>query len=466
MNKKSVKFAVLDIETTGGNPVYHRMTEIAIRIYDGKKLLDSFDTLLNPQRIINPFITRLTGITNEMVKDAPTFEEVADRIDEITKDCVVVAHNVNFDYGFIKGEFRKIDRTFKRKKLCTVRLSRKILPNLYSYSLGKIATQLGYKIENRHRAAGDTDFTLELFKILLEKDTDNHIEEFLNQRTRESLIPPNLDRKKFDLLPESMGLYFFKDRKGKVLYIGKAKNLKNRVAEHFSGNTNTASRNRFTKQIWDLDYKTCENEMIALIEETHAIKKYWPPYNRSLKSISLNFGIYAYHDQGNYLRLASGTTGKHDKPLISFRYNYQARNYLSDLVAKYDLCPKLVGLQEGEGGCDEFFATSKCRITCQKNETSQSYNLRVNLAIENINQEEETYYITEKTLDGESESVVLFEKGRYLGYGFKPKEQKIKSLNDAKALIHSEYDDQDIRGVIQSYVKRKRNRIRVKYLKN
>lgn len=463
MIKQPKRFAILDIETTGGNAAFHAITDIAIRIHDGNKVIDTFDSLINPNKPIPPFIVNLTGITNDMVKDAPTFEEVAEKIDQITENCIIVAHNVNFDYGFIRNEFRKIGKSFVRKKLCTVRLSRQILPNLYSYSLGKIAQQLGYKIEGRHRAAGDTDFTVKLFEILLEKDLEKFIDVALNQRSRESLIPPNLDKSKFDLLPESLGLYFFKDRKGKFIYIGKAKNIKSRVADHFGGNTNTRSKNLFLKRIWDVEYKICENEMVALIEEAHAIKKYWPPLNRSLKAIQLNYGVYHYEDQNGYDRLAVGQTGKHDKPIISFRYQYQARNYLADLVKNFNLCPKLTGLQEGVGECDKYFETEFCSLACNKEETSEEYKKRFKKALEKIVAQQSTYFITEKTSDGENDSMVVFEKGRYIGYGIKARNKPVRNIEEAKTLIQYGYDDQDIRGIIESYVKRKKGKVQITY---
>lgn len=463
MSKQPKRFAILDIETTGGNSAFHAITDIAIRIFDGEKVVNSFDSLINPNKPIPPFIVNLTGITNEMVANAPTFEEVANQIDEITQNCIIVAHNINFDYGFIKNEFRKLGKSFVRKKLCTVRLSRQILPNLYSYSLGKIAQQLGFKIEGRHRAAGDTEFTVKLFEILLQKDTENFIEVALNQRSRESLIPPNLEKEKFDLLPESLGLYFFKDRKGKIIYIGKAKNIKSRVTDHFGGNTNTKSRNLFLKRIWDLDYKICENELVALIEEAHAIKKYWPPLNRSLKAIQLNYGIYQYQDQNGYDRLAVGETGKHDKPIISFRYQYQARNFLADLVKNFNLCPKLSGLQEGVGECDKYFDTEFCSLACNKVESVKDYKERFNKALDKIVTQQSTYYLTEKTSDGENDSLVVFEKGKYLGYGIKPRKKNIKNIEEAKNLIQYGYDDQDIRGIIESYVKRKKGKVQITY---
>lgn len=261
----------------------------------------------------------------------------------------------------------------------------------------------------------------------------------------------------------TLGLYFFKDRKGKFIYIGKAKNIKSRVADHFGGNTNTRSKNLFLKRIWDVEYKICENEMVALIEEAHAIKKYWPPLNRSLKAIQLNYGVYHYEDQNGYDRLAVGQTGKHDKPIISFRYQYQARNFLADLVKNFNLCPKLTGLQEGVGECDKYFETEFCSLACNKEETSEEYKKRFKKALDKIVAQQSTYFITEKTSDGENDSMVVFEKGRYIGYGIKARNKPVRNIEEAKTLIQYGYDDQDIRGIIESYVKRKKGKVQITY---
>lgn len=255
MPKETRKFAILDLETTGGNVKNHRITEVAIRIHDGNNVVDSFETLVNPQRMIPPFVSRLTGIDNDLVKDAPVFADVLDQIDAITQDCVVVAHNVNFDYGFLRREFLMHDRKFLRKKLCTVRLARKLMPGLPSYSLGKLAKHFGNPIDKRHRAGGDVDFTVQLFEKLLTLDNQDAIEFALNQRNRESLLPPNVRRKDYEKLPETLGIYFFKDQRGKILYIGKAKNIKERVSSHFGLNTNTNAKHLFVKRIYGVGYE-------------------------------------------------------------------------------------------------------------------------------------------------------------------------------------------------------------------
>lgn len=167
-------YAIVDIETTGGGGAA-RITEIAVFRHDGTRIIDFFHSLINPETYIPPFITRLTGIDNEMVKDAPTFYEVQDAVRAMTRDAWFVAHNAKFDYGFIKKEFGALDEYFQRDLLCTVQLSRKIFPGLKSYSLGNLCESLEIMIENRHRAHGDAEATVRLFEMLLSNDRQNLI---------------------------------------------------------------------------------------------------------------------------------------------------------------------------------------------------------------------------------------------------------------------------------------------------
>ena len=166
----SKTYAIVDIETTGGKATRHRITEIAIVLHDGKKILDQWETLINPECYIPHGITELTGITQEMVQDAPKFYEVAKTIVEKTEKAIFVAHNVRFDYGFLREEFKRLGYTFSRRQLCTVRLSRKAFPGLRSYSLGKLIKHFGIKVNDRHRAMADTLATVELFEKILRQE--------------------------------------------------------------------------------------------------------------------------------------------------------------------------------------------------------------------------------------------------------------------------------------------------------
>lgn len=163
-------YAIIDIETSGGNHKNGKITEIAIYKHDGKQIIDQYVTLINPELKIDWYVKKLTGITDEMVATAPKFYEVAKNIVDITRDCIFIAHNVDFDYGFIRAEFKKLGYDYRRKKLCTVKLSRQLIPGKQSYSLGKLCKEIGIELEDRHRASGDALATVKLFELLLKQD--------------------------------------------------------------------------------------------------------------------------------------------------------------------------------------------------------------------------------------------------------------------------------------------------------
>lgn len=444
-------YAIVDIETTGGSATYSKVTEIAVVVFDGEKVIDRFETLINPERRIPPKISFLTGITNEMVEDAPKFHEVAKRIYEITDNRIFVAHNVNFDYSFIKNEFASLGGEFSRKKLCTVRLSRKIIPGLPSYSLGNLCSSLGICVENRHRAGGDADGTVKLFDILLKRDTDKFILHSLKRNSRETLLPPNLPREQFEELPDDMGVYYFLDRKGDVVYVGKANNIKSRVVSHFSGNTNTRTRQNFLNNIYGVTYEKCGNELIALLLEAHEIKKHWPIYNRSLKSVTLNCGIYFYEDRKGYYRFQIGKVGKHDKPLLTFQNISAAQSYLLQKVREFNLCSKLCGLQPSEDECYDHYV-GLCLGACAGKEGCEEYNQKLLRAMESISSTG-SFLIMGKGRFHDESSLVLVEKGRYLGFGYLNNEIQIADFDTAKNYIKSYYDTQDIQSIINAHLR-------------
>ena len=229
-------YAIVDIETTGGSARLERITEIAVYVHDGKRIIDEYSTLINPERNIPYFITALTGISNEMVEDAPKFFEVAKKIVEITEGNIFVAHNARFDYSFIRQEFSMLGYNFKRPLLDTVSLSRKLLPGHKSYSLGNLCRDLGIEIVGRHRASGDALATVRLMEILLGKDSEQKNGSLVKNR-KASKLHPALDIQKIADLPEEPGIYYFHNDSGEIIYVGKSRNLYQRVNTHLSNNT-------------------------------------------------------------------------------------------------------------------------------------------------------------------------------------------------------------------------------------
>ncbi len=446
-------YAIVDIETTGGSANYHRITDIAIVIHNGKEVIDRYESLINPERYIPPGIIALTGITNEMVENAPLFKDIADKILEYTKDQIFVAHNANFDYGFLKAEFSRLGIQFQRKKLCTVRLSRNILPGYPSYSLGNLCNHLNIPIYNRHRAGGDADATACLFSLLVNKDEKNFILHSLKRTSNETLLPPNLPREQFEKLPAAKGIYYLHDKNGKVVYVGKANNLKKRVSTHFAGTTNTKYRQNFINTIHAVSFQLCGTELISLLLENEEIKKHWPRYNRAYKSVSLNYGLYNYQDQEGYERLVVGQAGKRDKPLITFKNMTEATSYVISKVKSYNLCLKLCGVIESREQCTPDGLGWECPF-CQGRINAEVYNRKFHLALTSIKSQENTFVILGKGIDRVESSVVVVEKGKYLGFGYIPADDQIYNFEDFKNYIKTCYDNQDVQNIIYSAIKK------------
>ncbi len=444
-------YTVIDIETTGGQARSHRITEIAIVTLDEKQIIDSWSTLINPGRYVPPFITSFTGITNEMVESAPSFENVADAILEKTEGKIFVAHNVNFDYSFVKNEFNDLGIKFDRKKLCTVRLSRKIFPGYGSYSLGALAATLGITIDHRHRALGDAMATARLLELLIKNDRKGFIDYSLKRNSKEATLPPNLDKKVYENLPEKPGVYYFHNARGKVVYVGKAKNIKSRITGHFTGETSKSKR-LFHQNIHDISYELTGNELIALLEESREIRRLWPEYNRAQKITTKNHGIYLYRDRMGYDRFAVSETMQGAKPVASFRDFNECRNYLYDLVKAYKLCAKLSGLQKSPGACFDH-KLGLCDGACSGKVSPKEYNERVRRALDTLHEDKETVAIVGTGRTGDERSVVLIEDGTYLGHGFVSADFAPKTIDEIRERIHAYPDNQDIQKIIHGYLK-------------
>ena len=414
--------------------------------------MEEYQTLINPCQSIPYSIVRLTGITDEMVSEAPTFKEVAGTIDDLTKDCIFVAHNVNFDYGFIRAEFERLGTYYKRKKLCTVRLSRQLLPGKFSYSLGKLCKSEGIPLSDRHRAAGDAKATTILFERLLSRDSEGIIAKSLNPQSLEALLPPNLPKSDFLGLPNAQGIYYFKDQKKRIVYIGKAKNIKKRVHSHFSGNSNTKGKYHFVKNIHAVDFQLVPNNLLLDLVEAAEIKKYWPRYNRAMKRITLNYGLFQYEDRNGYYRFSNGRSGKHDRPLKSFKSLDYLKSFLREIVREYQLCPRLSGLQPISHGKCNYIEDLECKGACEQKEKAASYNLRHIQAVEERVNENASYVIRELEKNGSNQAVVLVEKGRYKGFGKFPIDTDLTNLQALKSNLQGAYDDQDLSHLVQAYL--------------
>lgn len=412
-------------------------------------MVDEFTSLVNPECEISYFITGLTGIDNHMVRNAPTIDEIADVIEDITKDTIFVAHSVNFDYNVIKEEFKNIGRNFIRKKLCTVRLSRKLIPGYNSYSLGKLCSALNIPLTDRHRARGDAHATVLLFKKLLRaKDAAEVFKTFLNARSQEATLPPHLPKTVFENLPTQPGIYYFKNTNGEIIYIGKAINIKKRVLSHFY--------DKSTKEVIlyqdtaDIDFELSGSELLALLMESNAIKHHYPKYNNAQKRKPQQYGIFSYEDRNGILHLAFNKLKMTPNALDTFYSITYCRLYLEKLCEVFRLCPKYCHLQENLSSCFHYKIT--CDGICNQKESISLYNDKVKQAIHHIKSKKENFIIKEKGRNSEEDAFMLVRNNIYIGYGFVQKDFDLNSTEDLNAFLIPQKNTIEIQSIIKSYL--------------
>ena len=445
-------YAIVDIETTGGYAEKHRVTEIAIYHHDGMQITDHYKTLINPGRKIPHFITGLTGINYEMVKEAPSFADVAEEVMGWLKDRVFVAHNAHFDYSFLKKEFEDMGLAWNTRKLCTVRLSRKIIPGLDSYGLGRLAESLGIKIPDRHRAGGDALATARIFDILLKRDQTGVIAKALRRNSGETILPPNLPKEEFDQLPARPGVYYFLDSRGHVIYVGKAINIKKRIAGHFTGEAREWNRSNIRNEIHHITWELTGNELIALILEAQEIRRLWPKYNLAQKYRVEEWGVFDYEDRNGYLRFSVNVVNRGTRPLISFSNKGDAWNFMWEKVRTHDLCPKLSGLQLAKGLCFSH-QSGGCKGACQGVETPKKYNKRVQQAIDSFFEKGKTVAIFGKGRSSEERSVVLVENGNFSGFGYFGDDFVIGDLDAARTIIKPAKENRIVQNLVNSFLR-------------
>ena len=444
-------YAIVDIETTGGYASHNRITEVAIILYNGIEVTKKYETLINPGVPVPSYITGLTGITNQMLQGAPLFEDVAEIILEHLDGTIFVAHNVHFDYSFLKKEFSLAGLPFHLKKLCTVRLSRKLVPGLTSYGLGNLAKSLGISIHDRHRAAGDADATVQIFHKLLEMDTNHFIPDSLKGHSKEAGLPSNLPREEYEGLPESAGVYYFHNAKGEVIYVGKAKDIKSRVSGHFTGTGGSWGNANIRNDIHHISYELTGSELIAFLVEAEEIKRLWPKYNKAGKTINNSWGIYSYTDQKGYIRLETGKNKKYLKPVVQYYSIHEAREGINSLIRENNLCPKLCGLQKVKEGCYDYHL-GICNGACVEKEPAVIYNERLLKALEAVEELSDTYLIVDRGRDEMERSFVLVEKGTYRGYGYIPEDISFMNMESAFSYLKEGKDSKEARQIISSYV--------------
>lgn len=327
-------YAVIDIETTGGQFNKEGITEIAIYKFDGVEIVDQFISLVNPEIPIQPFVVKLTGINNAMLRQAPKFFEVAKRIIEITEGCIIVAHNAPFDYRILKLEFDRLGYKFQKPTLCTVEMSKVLLPDAQAYSLGKLVRSLGIPIADRHRASGDAMATLKLFKLLLDKDIDKQI---VKQQIKNE-VHQGISPKLFDILeniPASIGIFYIHNDKGNIIFIGKSNNIRKKLNQIFTADTKIAKR--IQKEVYTVTFEETGNELIALLKEREELLHNKPVLNPTQRKSPFLWSVYQEKLENGYETLKIHKSDGRKNAVQSFKNQKSALQFINDLYKENEI---------------------------------------------------------------------------------------------------------------------------------
>lgn len=444
-------YAILDIETTGGKYDEEGITEIAIYRFDGEKIIDQFSSLINPEKEIQPFVKKLTGINNNMLRNSPKFYEVAKRIVEITENCILVAHNAEFDFRMLQTEFRRLSFSFNRKILCTIKLSKILLPNQPSFNLGKLVNNLGIPFTNQHRAHGDAKVTLKLFQLLLEKDSKKYI---LKKNIQN--LNPNKTPTKYlsiiDKLPSEMGIYYIHNINNEIIYIGNSNNIKKRVLSHLTGSKNKAFE--IQKAISNVSYSLTGSELILLLKEQNEIKLNSPIFNKSMKFRLFPIGI-RIDSSYDYPNIIVEQVKKDRQYLCVYKNKKTAKTAIFKFIDEFGICIHKTNLIRAEEECLNY-SLKKCNGACINRESISDYRKKINAFCRSFEYQSKDFLLIDKGRQSGEFSFVYIEDNKFLGYGYYELNHQIKTKDQIESRLIPIEDNLDTQKLIRSFILRKK----------
>ncbi|MDW8229894.1 MAG: exonuclease domain-containing protein [Saprospiraceae bacterium] len=457
-------YAIVDVETTGGSARYERVIEVAVVLHDGRRVVDTFSTLLYPERSIPWNITRITGITDEMVADAPRFFEVARRIVEMTREAIFVAHNVSFDYGFLREEFARLGYTFScRQRLCTVRLARQVFPGLPSYSLDNLRAHFGIDSQRAHRALDDALATAQLLeRILAAQDGHQNIRALIHQGVQASRLPESITLERLHEAPEACGVYYLHDARGEVVYVGKSIDIRKRLFEHFADTSPKGEKLR--AGVADFSYEVTGSELVALLLESAEIKRLQPRINRALRVREFNAAIYAYTDERGYRRLVVGRLQQRPRAslerIAELPHLSHARSWLESTARRFHLCHKLCHLEDTSGPCFHY-SLHRCAGACIGAEAPEAYNERVEQAILTLSRGlSGSFAVIEPGRSPNEQAVVLVREGAFAGYAYCSMDETL-SLQEMLEWVSMPFKDPDAARILRGYMEQRKGTLKI-----
>lgn len=376
----------VDVETNGKFGAEGRIIEIGMLRVEHGLVTETFASLVNPGSTIPVWIERLTGITNADLIHAPYFDEIAENIKRLLEGAVFVAHNVRFDYAFIKSHLKAVGVDYRPKLFCTVRMSRALYPAMRGHSLEKIIARHNIQVAARHRAFDDAKAMYDFMQIAATEHGETAIRENMRAQQRTKSLPPHVPENTISTLPSRPGVYIFKDEAGSPLYVGKSVNIRERVRSHFTQNTSIMKEMKLSQRSYSIDHIETDTEVEALLLESAKVKELQPLLNRRLRRVTKQSVLISQINEEGYLSIAIESKDLDELTDTSniygvFTSRMKAKAALENILKTFQLCPKLLSLEKTNGACFRY-QLSLCKGACINKELAKSYNRRAELALE------------------------------------------------------------------------------------
>ncbi|WP_130536667.1 exonuclease domain-containing protein [Thiomicrorhabdus indica] len=398
---------LLDVETTGGKATRDRIIEIGLLVVEKGVVVKTWQTFVNPQTPVPPWIQKLTAIRTEMLQDAPSFDEIAPMIQGVCEGRVLVAHNARFDYGFLKNEFKRLNQSFQVKTLCSVKLLRRFYAQYARHGLDQVIQRLGVTVENRHRALDDAKVIWQLFVQISKNFEADDIAAVCQGFLQKPAVPANLEAIQISRLPNRPGIYRFW-QEDKLLYVGKSVRIRDRVMSHFTQDHAVAKDLQMSSKITDIDFEETPSDFGAQLLENYLVKTQRPMHNQRLKKLTKLYQVRLNLDEQGYLRCelnvaqqqlfdedrasmqsaCSESANESNQAVFGlFRSRRQAQQWMEKACSRFQLCPRLTGLENKKSGPCFAMQLKKCLGACCQKEPTASYNFRVEQAFDKLKQQ-------------------------------------------------------------------------------
>lgn len=454
------KFAIVTMTTFGYKPNPLRIVQLSISKLKGEFYQTIFTTNINPEERIPNYIQERTGLTDSILLKAPTFSDVANTILQELENHILVGHNASFLHYALQSEFKYLGYSFKIPQLCTIRLAKKLMPNMTNYELPYLSSVLNIQFTPSNDLEEYSNAVDILLQRLIQLDDEDVISKFLAPKVeKEHFAPKNIQYQKLNTLPNVPGVYRFQDQSGETLYVGKAKDIKKRVLSHFY---NTSEKEiALCDATFHIDFETTGSELIALLREADLIDKIDPPYNYIQKKNYITYHIIPQKNRKGILQLKIERRPFAHSPTEIFLKRGDAIKRLIQLTEKFKLCPLQTGVKTKLGRCTHG-EYNECDGVCTGEEEIGSYNLKVENALDYLNNENDNYVIFEKGRTKAERSFILILHGVYQGYGFIDNSQSFSDIEDFKDMLDSKKHSYHTAKIISSY--RQRNPWKIKPL--